>query len=154
MARNTPARLRLSLAQRNRHPKRPTGSLTNRTTSTPAGVKMPPDLVPWLIGLALAGLVGFLYWAEKRYPSPSKPRDPDLAPTLCAWCEHRAGDHCTHPGSPVYGQPCGPVCIGSEWCDVREVKRWGSRREDHQTRGVIRRVYRKSVGTSTQPFGQ
>jgi hypothetical protein len=25
-----------------------------------------PDLVPWLIGLVLLALVGFLYWAERR----------------------------------------------------------------------------------------
>jgi hypothetical protein len=80
-----------------------------------------PDLVPWAIGLALAGLVGFLYWAERRYPSVPKPREPDLALTLCAWCEYRAGDGCTHPGSPVSGQPCGPVFIGAERCGVREV---------------------------------
>ena len=71
-----------------------------------------PNLVPGLIGLTLAGLVGFLYWADRRYPSPSKPTDPDLALALCAWCIHRTGDDCTHPGSPVYGQPCGLVRAG------------------------------------------
>jgi hypothetical protein len=34
-----------------------------------------PDLVPWLIGLALALLVTFLYWADRRYPAPTKPRE-------------------------------------------------------------------------------
>ena len=33
-----------------------------------------PDLVPWLIGLVLALLAGFLYWADRRYPGLSKPR--------------------------------------------------------------------------------
>lgn len=32
-----------------------------------------PDLLPWLIGLALVALVAFLYWAERRYPASSGP---------------------------------------------------------------------------------
>jgi hypothetical protein len=28
-----------------------------------------PDLLPWPIGLALAVLVRFLYWAEWQYPT-------------------------------------------------------------------------------------
>lgn len=55
----------LALPQRNRNPKIPRGSPTDRTTSTPVGVKMPLDLFPWLNGLPLVALVGFLYWAER-----------------------------------------------------------------------------------------
>jgi hypothetical protein len=32
-----------------------------------------PDLVSWLIALALVALIGFLYWAERRYPGPQSP---------------------------------------------------------------------------------
>ena len=71
-----------------------------------------PDLVPWLIGAAAVVLVGFLYWAERRYPAPSKPRERPEVLTFCAWCVHRDGDDCTHPGSPVYGQPCARCASG------------------------------------------
>jgi hypothetical protein len=74
-----------------------------------------PDLVTWLIGLALLALIAFLYWANRRYPSPSKPREHGYLLTYCAWC--------IHPDSPVYNQPCGPVCIGARRCSVRVVKR-------------------------------
>ena len=32
---------------------------------------------------------------------------------------NRASDDCTHPASPVYDQPCGPVCIGTRHCQAR-----------------------------------
>jgi hypothetical protein len=74
-----------------------------------------PDLVPAvLIGLALMALVGFLYWADRRYPAPSKSRERPFLLTYCAWCVHGDGDLCTNPRSPVYGQECGLVCIGVE----------------------------------------
>lgn len=59
------------------------------------------DPVPWLIDRVLAALVAFLYWADRRHPAPTKPRERDLALTFCAWCVHRAGDECTHSESPV-----------------------------------------------------
>jgi hypothetical protein len=61
-----------------------------------------PDLGPWLIGLVLALLIAFLYWADRRYPAPSKPRERPVLLTYCAWCAHRDGDDCTHPNSPVW----------------------------------------------------
>jgi hypothetical protein len=82
-----------------------------------------PDLVPWLIGLAMLGLIVVAYATGRLGPAPSKPRRKAEAPTFCAWCIHRAGDDCTHPGSPVSGQPCGPVCIGRVVCTVREARR-------------------------------
>lgn len=46
----------------------------------PAAKVTMPDLVPWLIALALAVLLGFLWWMER-------PRS-----TACTWCEvHRRG---------------------------------------------------------------
>ncbi|HSR30623.1 MAG TPA: hypothetical protein VLY63_08660 [Anaerolineae bacterium] len=65
MAQNTPPSLSLNLPKQNRDPKTPKGSPTNRATSTPAGVKMPLDLFPWLPGVSLVALLGFLYWAER-----------------------------------------------------------------------------------------
>jgi hypothetical protein len=50
-----------------------------------------PDLVTWRIVLALVALIGFLYWAERRYPAPSKPRKRDVALTFCTWCVFRLG---------------------------------------------------------------
>jgi hypothetical protein len=82
-----------------------------------------PDPLPWLIGLVLALLVAFLYWADRRYPAPTKPRERPVLLTYRAWCVHRDGDDCTHPNSPVYNQPCDPVCIGRVRCGVRVVTR-------------------------------
>jgi hypothetical protein len=50
-----------------------------------------PDLAPWLIGSTLVALAGFLYWAEGRYPSPSKPRGQACLLAFCAWCIYRNG---------------------------------------------------------------
>jgi hypothetical protein len=49
-----------------------------------------PDLVPRLIGLVLALLVGFLSWADRRYPTPAKPRERPVLLTYCAWCVYPA----------------------------------------------------------------
>jgi hypothetical protein len=51
-------------------------------------------------GLALAVLLGFLYWAEERYLAPLKPGEWDLALTFCAWCVRRDGDDYTQPSKP------------------------------------------------------
>ena len=72
-ARNIAARLSLTLPQWNRNTRMTRISPINPTTSTLARVTM-PDPMPWLIGLALALLIAFLYWAERRYPSPHRPR--------------------------------------------------------------------------------
>jgi len=61
-----------------------------------------PNLLPSLIGPVLAALVAFLYWADRRYPAPTKPRERPVLLTYCAWGVHRAGDECTHPNSPVW----------------------------------------------------
>jgi hypothetical protein len=82
-----------------------------------------PDLVPWLIGLALVVLLGFLYWADRRYLGPSKPRERPVLLTYCAWCVHGDAEECTHPNSPVYDQACGPVCIARVRCQVRNLTR-------------------------------
>jgi high-affinity Fe2+/Pb2+ permease len=63
------------------------------------------DLISWLIGIAVIGLIVFWYAAERRWPTPLKPRPYTKSPTVCAWCIHRAGDDCTHPESPVSGSP-------------------------------------------------
>ncbi len=34
-----------------------------------------PDLLPWLIGAAVVVLVALLYYWERRYPAPTKPRE-------------------------------------------------------------------------------
>ena len=78
-----------------------------------------PDLIPWLIGAAVVALVAFLHWADRKHPSPSKPWEHGYLLTYCAWCIHRAGDDCTHPDSPVYNQPCGPVCTVARRCHLR-----------------------------------
>ena len=87
------------------------------------GAGMPLDLAPLLIGAAVVALVAFLYWADLKYPTSSKRRQPGYLLTYCAYCIHRAGDICTHPDSPVYDQPCRPVCIGARRCSVRGFKR-------------------------------
>lgn len=50
-----------------------------------------PEVLPWLIALALAVLLTFLYWAERRHPGPLKPREWPFLPTYCAWCVNRDG---------------------------------------------------------------
>lgn len=81
-----------------------------------------PDLVPWLIALVLALPFGFLYWADRRCPAPTKPKERPVLLTYCAWCVHRDADDCTHPNSLVYGQGYSPVCIRRVRCDVRDAK--------------------------------
>jgi hypothetical protein len=75
------------------------------------------------IGLVVVALVGFLYWADRRYPGPELPRETTEAGAFCAWCIYWQGDDCTNPASPVGGQECGQVCIGDLACQVREVRR-------------------------------
>jgi len=50
---------------------------------------------------------------EKRYPYP----DPEA---FCAWCVWRDQEDYTNAAGLVYGQSCGPVCVGKVRCEVRE----------------------------------
>ena len=51
-----------------------------------------PNLVSWLIGLAMLAHMAFLYRADRRYPGRLKPRERTHYLTYCAWCIHRDGD--------------------------------------------------------------
>ena len=76
-----------------------------------------------LLVLLPIAVMAIVYIIDKKVDlSTPRHKRPYLL-TYCAWCIHRAGDHCTHPDSPVYNQPCGPVCIGARRCSVRDFKR-------------------------------
>jgi hypothetical protein len=77
-----------------------------------------------LIGVVAVMLImALIYYLQIRYAVPRRPNKQLEALAFCARCVHRHGDLCTHPGSPVFGQACGPVCIGDLACSVREVRR-------------------------------
>lgn len=76
-----------------------------------------------LLTLLLISVAAIVYLAGKYLPKSTPPHKCPYLLTYCAWCIHRAGDDCTHPESPVYNQPCGPVCTGARRCSVRVVKR-------------------------------
>jgi hypothetical protein len=59
-----------------------------------------PDLLPWLIGAALAALIALVYYWERRYPAPSKPGQPTQALAVCAWCIWRDGGRLHQPRRP------------------------------------------------------
>jgi hypothetical protein len=77
-----------------------------------------------LVGLVVVVLImALIYYLQIRYAVPRRPNEQLEALAFCARCVHRHGDLCTNPASPVYGQACGPVCIGDVQCKVREVRR-------------------------------
>ena len=93
--------------------------LLNKTYKVKVGKLLWALIMDRLSGLV--ALVGFLTWAERRYPSQQRHSPHAEGLIFCAWYVHRDGDDCNHPGSPVHGQGCGPVCIGVQRCEVREV---------------------------------
>ena len=76
---------------------------------------------PWLWLLGVLHLFALARWVGYHPAPSSRPRAE--TPAIYAWCIHRDGDDCTHPGSPQAGQICGPVCVGRLPCQVREVRR-------------------------------
>ena len=75
-----------------------------------------------IIAAGLVLLVLLLYW-QKQDPWPQRGKDTPIMLTYCAWCIHRDGEDCTNEASPVFGNSCGPVCIGVQRCEVRQLKR-------------------------------
>ena len=73
-----------------------------------------------LIILAMATMIGWLYWADRRWPSPQRPRRVKETPAFCAHCRYRDGEDCAHPKSPAGSGPIGYVCSGRVKCKVRE----------------------------------
>jgi hypothetical protein len=55
---------------------------------------------------------------------PQRGKERPVIRMYCAWYIHRAGDNCANLASSVYGQGCGPMCIGTMRCNVREVRQW------------------------------
>jgi hypothetical protein len=81
---------------------------------------MNEPLVTALFVLVMAALIGWLYWAERRWPAPRRPMRSKETPATCARCTWRSGEDCTNPKSPVYPGPIGDVCSGRRRCKVRE----------------------------------
>lgn len=81
-----------------------------------------PEWAGAALGLALLGVVGFLLWAERRYPGAHRPRPRRELQAVCARCVWREGEDCTHPESPARGGPVGEVCAGRVRCKVREIR--------------------------------
>ena len=80
---------------------------------------MPDPVIALLIGVTLATLIASLGWAAwEHLGRRSKKTEGTVA--HCVWCLYRHGDICTHPGSPVYLEECGPVCTGVKRCEVRQ----------------------------------
>ena len=73
-------------------------------------------LEPLIILVGLVLLVLVLIW-QKQDPWPQRGKEPPVRLVYCAWCIHRDGEDCTEQGSPVFGQSCGPVCIGAVRCE-------------------------------------
>lgn len=77
-----------------------------------------------LVGVvAVVLIMALIYYLQIRHAVPLRPDEQFEVLAFCARCVHRHGDLCTHPSSPVFGQACGPVCIGDLACNVREVRR-------------------------------
>lgn len=85
---------------------------------------MPEPLIALLMGVTLASLIASLCWAAWEHLVHRSRRAKGIA-AFCVWCLYRRGETCTHPGSPVYLEECGPVCTGAQRCAVRqERRRW------------------------------
>ncbi len=83
---------------------------------------MPEPIIALLIGSSLASLIASLVWAARQRPD-RRSREVDKGGAYCVWCLYRRGDICTHPGSPVYREECGPVCTGRVRCELKQ-ERW------------------------------
>ena len=85
---------------------------------------MPEPLIALLMGVALVSLIASLSWeAWEHWVRRSTKTEGTGA--FCVWCLYRRGETCTHPGSPVYLEGCGPVCTGAQRCEARqERQRW------------------------------
>lgn len=83
---------------------------------------MPEPLIATLIGVTLASWISALLWAARQSPR-LRSRETEERGVYCVWCLYRRGDTCSHPGSPVYLEDCGPVCLGPARCGVR-LERW------------------------------
>ena len=85
---------------------------------------MVEPLIAWLLGASLASLLGSLAWASWQAWHRRSTKG-QAGGTFCVWCLYRRGGLCSHPGSPVYPGPCGPVCNGAVRCKLRqERQRW------------------------------
>ena len=80
---------------------------------------MTERLAAALFVLAMAALIGWLYYADRRWPDRHRARRE--TPAICARCRHPSGEDCSHPKSPAYPGPIGEVCSGRRRCKVREV---------------------------------
>jgi hypothetical protein len=64
-------------------------------------------------GLAL---LGWALWEQMQFTGSRQPKE---QPTFCAWRIWRTGADCTNPTIPVFGQTCGPVCVGAQRREAR-----------------------------------
>jgi hypothetical protein len=83
---------------------------------------MPEPLTAAAFVLVMAALIGWLYWAEHRWPAPPRQTHLKEMPAICARCTWRSGEDCSHPESPARGGPIGEVCAGKVKCRVREAR--------------------------------
>ena len=80
---------------------------------------MPDPVIALLIGTSLASLVAYLFWTRRHQPD-RRSKKVNKVGAYCVWCLYRHSGTCTHPGSPVYLEECGPVCTGVKRCEVRQ----------------------------------